>query len=188
MVSDLCMMKQRSDEKLDKFIVRFKKIWQQVKTRLIEKEVNNIFIKAIILPLQSHVIDYTHLEFWDMTHKLLEKEKVLMKLGLMKYESDDKTKTKDRRPQSPKKKKTIHVAEKTSKPKERKFVKFPIPPRYILKDLVAKGLLQLLPKREEDPTTERPAWYKEDRYCEYYQTKGHATNGCGDLRNRIKGS
>jgi len=43
-----------------------------------------------------------------------------------------------------------------------------------------------LPKWEEDLTAERPAWYKEDRYCEYHQTKGHATNGCGILRNRIQ--
>ena len=49
-----------------------------------------------------------------------------------------------------------------------------------------KGLLQPLPKHEEDPTTKRLAWYKEDRYCEYHQTKGHATNGCGGLRNRIQ--
>ena len=65
-------------------------------------------------------------------------------------------------------------------------MKFSIPPRYILKDLAVKGLLQPLPKHEEDPTTERLAQYKEDRYCEYHQTKGHATNRCGGLRNRIQ--
>ena len=70
---------------------------------MIEKEVNNIFKEAIILPLQSHVIDYTHLAFSDMTHKLLEKEKVLVKLGFMKYEDDDKPRANDKRPQSPKK-------------------------------------------------------------------------------------
>ena len=139
-----------------------------------------------MLPLQSHVIDYTHLAFLDMTYKLLEKEKVLVKLGLMKYGSDDKSKAKDKRPQSPKKEKSIHVVEKSDEPKERKFVKFPIPPRYILKDLMAKGLLKPLLKHEEDPTTERLAWYKEDRYCEYHQTKGHATNGCAGLRNKIQ--
>ena len=99
MVSDLCAIKQGSDEKLDKFIVKFEKTWQQVKTRLIKKEVNNIFKEAIILPLQSHVIDYTYLAFLDMTYKLLEKEKILVKLGLVKYGSDDKTKAKDKRPQ-----------------------------------------------------------------------------------------
>jgi len=78
------------------------------------------------------------------------------------------------------------VVEKSDGPKERKFMKFSIPPRFILKDLMAKGLLQPLPKHEEDPTTKRPTWYKEDRYCEYHQTKGHATNGCGGLRNRIQ--
>ena len=97
MVSDLCAIKQGSDEKLDKFVVRFKKIWQQVKTKLTKKEVNNIFKEAVILPLQSHVIDYMHLAFSDMTYKLLEKEKVLVKLGLVKYGSDDKTKVKDKR-------------------------------------------------------------------------------------------
>ena len=60
------------------------------------------------------------------------------------------------------------MVEKLDGPKERKFVKFPIPPRYILKDLVAKGLLQPLPKFEEEPTTKILAWYKEDRYCEYH--------------------
>jgi len=65
--------------------VRFKKTWQQIKIRLTEKEVNNIFKEAIILPLQPHVIDYMHLAFSDMTHKLLEKEKVLVKLGHVKY-------------------------------------------------------------------------------------------------------
>lgn len=55
-----------------------------------------------------------------------------------------------------------------------------------MKDLITKGLLQPLPKREEDPTIERPTWYKEDMYYEYHQTKGHATNGCGGLRNRIQ--
>ena len=69
-----------------------------MKTKLIEKEVNNIFKEVAILPLQSHVIDYTHLAFSDMTYKLLEKEKVLVKLGLVKYGSDDKPKTKDKRP------------------------------------------------------------------------------------------
>jgi len=48
-------------------------------------------------------------------------------------------------------------------------------------------LLHPLPKREEDPIVERPAWYKEHRYCEYHQTKGHATNGCGSLRKKIQG-
>ena len=84
------------------------------------------------------------------------------------YGSDDKSKAKDKRPQSPKKDKSIHVVRKSDGSKERKFVKFPIHPRYILKDLVVKGLLQPLPKHEEDPTTERPTWYKEDRYCEYH--------------------
>ena len=68
-----------------------------MKIRLTKKEVNNIFKEAVILPLQSHVIDYTHLAFSDMTYKLLEKEKVLVKLGLVKYGSDDKTKAKDKR-------------------------------------------------------------------------------------------
>jgi len=81
-----------------------------------------------------------------MTHKLLEKEKVLMKLGLVKYEEDEKPKTKDKRTQSPKKDKSIHVAEKIDEKKEKKFINFPIPPRFILKDLVTKGLLQPLPK------------------------------------------
>ena len=128
-----------------------------MKTRLIEKEVNNIFKEAIMLPLQSHVIKYTHIVFSNMTYKLLEKEKVLVKLGLVKYGSDDKSKAKDKRLQSPKKEKTIHVAKKSSESKERKFVKFPIPPRYIVKDLVVKGLLQPLPKHEEDPIVKRSA-------------------------------
>ena len=146
MVFDLYAMRQGSDERLDKFIVRFKRTQQQIKIRLTKKEVNNIFKEAIILPLQSHVIDYTHLAFSNMTHKLLEKEKVLMKLGLVKYEEDEKPKTKDKRTQSPKKDKSIHVAEKIDEKKEKKFINFPIPPRFILKDLVTKGLLQPLPK------------------------------------------
>jgi len=76
-----------------------------------------------------------------MTNKLLEKEKVLVKLGLVKYKEDEKLKAKDKRTQSPKKDKSIHVAKKIDEKKERKFVKFPIPPRFILKDLVTKGLL-----------------------------------------------
>ena len=135
---------------------------------MIEKEVNNIFKEAFILPLQSHIIDYTHLSFSEMTHKLLEKKTLLVKLGLVKYGDDDKSRSKDKRPQSPKKEKSIHVVEKSDGPKERKFVKFPIPPRFILKDLVAKGLLQPLPKHEKDPIVERLAWYKEDRYYEYH--------------------
>ena len=121
-----------------------------------------------------------------MTHKLLEKEKVLVKLGLVKYGEDEKPKAKEKRAQSPKKDKSIHVAENTDEKKEKKFIKFPMPPRFTLKDLITKGLIQPLPKREEDPTTERPAWYKEDKYCEYHQIKRHATNGCGILRNRIQ--
>jgi len=112
MVSDLCTMRQGSDEKLDKFVVQFNKIWQQIKIRLTEREVNNIFKEAIILPLQLHGIDYTHLAFSDMTHKLLEKEKVLVKLGLVKYGEDEKPRAKDKRAQSPKKDKSIHVAKK----------------------------------------------------------------------------
>jgi len=186
MVSDLLAMRQGSNEKLDKFFIRFKKTWQKIKIKLTKKKVNNIFKEAIILPLQSHAIDYTHLAFLDMTHKLLEKEKVLVKLGLVKYGDDDKPKAKDKRPQSPKKKKSIHVVEKLDGPKEMKFIKFNKPLIFILKDLMAKGLLQPLPKHEKDPTVERPAWYKEDRYYKYHQTKGHATNGCGDLRNKIQ--
>jgi len=150
-----------------------------------KKEVNNLFKDAIILSIQAHVVDYTHLAFFDMTYKLLEKEKVLVKLGLVKYGDDDKSRAKDKKPQSPKKEKSIHVTEKSDKRKERKLIKSPIPPRFILKDLMAKGLLQPLPKREEDVSIERTTWYKEDRYCEYHQTKGHATNGCGGLRNKI---
>ena len=66
------------------------------------------------------------------------------------------------------------MVEKSDEKKQKKFIKFPIPPRFILKDIINKCLIQPLPKREEDPTIERPAWYKEDRYCEYHQTKGHA--------------
>lgn len=51
---------------------------------------------------------------------------------------------------------------------------------------MAKGLLQPLPKQEEDESIERPAWYKKDTYFEYHQTKGHATNGCDGLRNKIQ--
>ena len=65
MVSDLCTMRQGNDERLDKFIVRFKKTWQQIKIKINKKEVNNIFKEAIILPLQPHVIDYTHLAFFE---------------------------------------------------------------------------------------------------------------------------
>ena len=89
-----------------------------------------------MLPLQPHVIDYTHLAFSYMNHKLLEKEKVLVKLGLVKYGEHEKPKARDKRTQSPKKDKSIHVAEKTDEKKERKFIKFPIPPRFILKNLV----------------------------------------------------
>jgi len=120
-----------------------------------------------------------------MTHKLVEKEKVLMNLELVKYEKDNKLKSKDKRPQSPKKEKSIHVVEKLDEKKDKKFIKFSISPKFILKDLMAKGLLQPLPKREEDGSVERSAWYKEDRYCDYYQTKGHATNGCGGLITKI---
>jgi len=151
-------MRQGSNEKLDKFIVWFKKTWQQIKTKLIEKEDNNIFKEVVILPLQSHVIDHTHLAFSYMTHKLLEKEKVLVKLGLVKYGEDDKPKVRDKRTQSPKKENSIHVVKKIDEKKERKFVKFLIPPRFILKDLITKGLLQPLPKQEEYPTAERPTW------------------------------
>jgi len=77
MVLDLCAMRQGSNEKLDKFLVRFKKTWQQIKIKLTEKKVNNILKEAIILPLQSHIINYTHLSFSDMIHKLLEKRKCL---------------------------------------------------------------------------------------------------------------
>lgn len=73
-----------------------------------------------------------------MTHKVVEKEKVLVKLGLMKYGEDEKPKAKDKRPQSPKKEKFIHVVEKLDEKKDRKFIKFPIHPRFILKDLMAK--------------------------------------------------
>jgi len=81
-----------------------------------------------------------------MTHKLLEKEKVLVKLGLMKYGDDDKLRAKEKKPQSPKKEKSIHVAKNSNERKERKFINFPIPPKFILKDLMAKGLLQPFPK------------------------------------------
>ena len=76
-----------------------------------------------------------------MTHKLLEKEKVIMKLWFVKYGDDDKPRAKDKRPQSPKKEKSIHVVEKSDRLKERKFVKFPIPLRFVLKDLMVKRLL-----------------------------------------------
>jgi len=121
-----------------------------------------------------------------MIHKLLEKEKILVKLGLVKYGDDEKLRAKDKNPQSLKKEKSIYVIEKSNERKERKFIKFPFPPRFILKDLMAKGLLQPLPKQEEDESIERPTWCKEDRYYEYHQTKGHATNGCGGLRYKIE--
>ena len=76
-----------------------------------------------------------------MTHKLLEKEKVLVKLGLVKYGEDEKPKTKDKKAQSSKNDKSVHLAKKSDEKKENKFIKFPIPPRFILKDLVTKGLI-----------------------------------------------
>jgi len=33
-------------------------------------------------------MDYTHLGFYDITHKLIEKEKVLVKMGQVKYETE----------------------------------------------------------------------------------------------------
>jgi len=48
-----------------------------------------------------------------MIYKLVEKEEVLMKLGLVKYKEDDKPRAKDKRSQSPKKEKSIHVVEKS---------------------------------------------------------------------------
>jgi len=92
-----------------------------------------------------------------MTYKLLEKEKVLVKLGLMKYGDDEKPRAKEKKPQSSKKEKSIHVAEKSDERKERKFINFPRPPKFILKDLMAKGLLQPLPKQEKDESVERLA-------------------------------
>ena len=41
-------------------------------------------------------------------------------------------------------------------------MKFPIPPRFILKDLMARRLLQPLPKHDEDPTKKRLAIRKID--------------------------
>ena len=76
-----------------------------------------------------------------MTHKLIEKEKVLVKLGLVKYGEDEKSKAKDKKQQSPKKEKSVHVVEKLEETKDKKFIKFPIPPKFILKDLMVKGLL-----------------------------------------------
>lgn len=84
----------------------------------------------------------------------------------MKYGEDDKPRAKDKKPQSPKKEKSIHVVKKLDEKKDKKFIKFPIPPIFILKDLMAKGLLQPLPKWEEDDSTKNPSWYKEDRYYE----------------------
>jgi len=139
-------MRQGNNESLENFVVRLKNTWQQIKTKLMKKEVNNIFKDALILSLQAHIINYTHLAFSDMTYKLLEKENVLMKLGLVKYGDDDKLRAKDKKTQSPKKEKSIHIAKKSKERKKRKFVKFPIPPRFILKDLMAKGLLQPFPK------------------------------------------
>ena len=41
MVLDLCVMRQGNNENLEKFIIRFKKTWQQIKTKITKKEVNN---------------------------------------------------------------------------------------------------------------------------------------------------
>jgi len=51
MVSDLCAMRQGNNESIEKFVVQFKNTWKQIKTKLTEKEVNNIFKDAIILSL-----------------------------------------------------------------------------------------------------------------------------------------
>jgi len=34
-------MRQGNNENLEKFIIRFKKTWQQIKTKITKKEVNN---------------------------------------------------------------------------------------------------------------------------------------------------
>jgi len=70
MVLDLCAMRQGSNKNLKNFVVRLKTTWKQIKIKLTKKEVNNISKDDIILSLQSHVIDYTHLAFFDMTYKL----------------------------------------------------------------------------------------------------------------------
>jgi len=104
-IIELCALHQGRNEILKKYICRFKNLWKSIHIHLDEKEIYGIFVDSILLVIKQNAIDYIELGFGIMTKCILEKEKVLIELGLLKYANS--TYKKDNRKPYVKKRKRI---------------------------------------------------------------------------------
>ena len=56
----------------------------------------------------------------------------------------------------------------------------------VLKKLLEAQLINLPEVKQEESNVEKPIWYKDNKYCQYYRQKGHEMNKCNQLKNIIQ--
>lgn len=124
-----------------------------------------------------------------LVQEFLQNEKVLLALGELKYAPNPFNKD-NRIIYANKEEKIIHMADKpASPPKLQRLTTtkdftytFLIQPRFIMRDLKKKGLLQPMEISAQDDDIPMVRY---DYYCTYHQRKGHATNFCKSLEVAI---
>ena len=84
-VTELCALHQGSNETLEKYITRLKKVWQSIWSKLYETIIYGIFVDSILLVITQHALDYIEMGFGIMIERILAKDKVLIELGSLKY-------------------------------------------------------------------------------------------------------
>lgn len=84
-IIELCAMRQGGNETLDKYIPLFKKVWQSIRSKLDDNEICAIFRDSIVPLLNLHSPSNKNVSFVVLVQELLQKEKVLLALGELKY-------------------------------------------------------------------------------------------------------
>lgn len=84
-VHELCALQQGSNETLEKYILCFKKVCQSIWSKLDEHKIYTIFCESIIPIRNLHAPSAKDFSFSILVQHLLQKEKVLLALGELKY-------------------------------------------------------------------------------------------------------
>jgi len=127
--------------------------------------------------------------FGVLIQELMQKEKVLLELGELKYDPNPFHKE-NRKKYIKKEEKIVHMVDRPTSPsklqrstttKDVRYT-FPIQPRFIMRDLMKKGLLHPMEKSTQDDDVPMK---KLDAHCTFHQRKGNATNFCKALEVAI---
>jgi len=131
-------MRQGSNEILENYMPRLKKVWKSIHSKLDGSEICGIFRDSILPIINLHAPSNNNMGFGVLVQELLQKEKVFLELGDHKYTYTPYTKE-NRITYIKKEEKTMNMANTpTSPPKlirsttkrERRYT-FPIQPRLL---------------------------------------------------------